>query len=343
MDFSTLIRPLPSEATFADPGFNVWCGSVIKGLDGRYHLFYSRWPTELGHYAWVTHSEVARAVSDHPLGPYEPVGAVLAPRGRVFWDGLCTHNPTVHCFGGKYYLYYMGNTGDGRAMSSLNWLHRNNQRIGVAVADDPAGPWVRSDVPLLEPTPGFHDALCMANPSVARRPDGMYLMVYKAVSDKGALPFGGPVVHVAAISSAPTGPFQKSPDAIFTCDGQEFPAEDPYIWYGQDRFWAIVKDMNGAFSGLGTSLVLFQSLNGTDWTLAEHPVVSGLRLRRSDGHDMDLQRLERPQLLFNDNGQPIALFCAAADRADLNLSFNVHIPLSQAQLCAEIKSREPGT
>ena len=47
-----------------------------------------------------------------------------------------THNPTVIRARGKYYLYYMGNTGDGSF-----WSHRNNQRIGVAVADKPEGPW----------------------------------------------------------------------------------------------------------------------------------------------------------------------------------------------------------
>jgi hypothetical protein len=37
-------------------------------------------------------------------------------------------------------------------------------------------------------------------------------------------------------------------------------------------------------------------------------------------------RLERPQLVF-ENGEPIALFCAATVRKDRNESFNVQIPL----------------
>jgi hypothetical protein len=92
----------------------------------------------------------------------------------------------------------MGNTGDRNKVSGLNWSHRNNQRIGVAVADSPAGPWKRFDKPLIDTTPGFHDAQCLANPTVTERPDGGYLMVYKAVAEKKPQPFGGPVVHIVA-------------------------------------------------------------------------------------------------------------------------------------------------
>ena len=54
--------------------------------------------------------------------------------GAEYWDGMCTHNPTVHKFNGKYYLYYMGNRGDDVLVSTpekekINWVHRNNQRI----------------------------------------------------------------------------------------------------------------------------------------------------------------------------------------------------------------------
>ena len=55
------------------------------------------------------------------------------------------------------------------------------------------------------------DALVTSNPSVAARPDGGVLMIYKAVGLKRALPFGGPVVHLVATADSPTGPFTKHP------------------------------------------------------------------------------------------------------------------------------------
>jgi predicted GH43/DUF377 family glycosyl hydrolase len=325
-DFSKMIQPVPPAAMFVDPGFIVWCGTMVRDEAGKCHLFYSRWPRELGHYAWVTHSEVAHAVADQPLGPYRFVEVALPARGADHWDGLCTHNPTVMKFGGKYYLYYMGNTGDRQPGKPLNWTHRNRQRIGVAVADSPNGPWRRTDQPLIEPTPGFYDALCLANPSVVERPEGGYLMVYKAVGDQGKPPFGGPVVHVVATSDSPTGPFTKQPQPVFTKAGDTFAAEDPFIWRGKDRYWAVVKDFKGGFTGRGPSLALFESANGIDWKPAAHPLVSTLKLTWSDGKTTPLEKLERPQI-YLENGEPAVLFCAAAPAGKLEESFNVQIPL----------------
>jgi len=325
-DFSKMIQPVPASAKFEDPGFIVWCGAMVRGEDGKYHLFYSRWPRKLGHYAWVTHSEVARAVADHPLGPFRFADVVLPERGASFWDGLCTHNPTVMKSGGKYYLYYMGNTGDRKKVSGLNWSHRNNQRVGVAVADSPAGPWKRFDKPLIDTTPGFHDAQCLANPTVTERPDGGYLMVYKAVADKKPQPFGGPVVHIVATSDSPTGPFKKHPDPVFTRPGEFFAAEDPYIWRGPDRYWAIVKDFKGVFTRKGPSLALFESADGIAWKPAAHTLVSTLTLKWADGTVTPLEKLERPQLLLVD-GEPAVLSCAAAPKGKLEESYNVQIPL----------------
>ncbi len=319
LDLQSLIKPVPAYAKFIDPNYYIWCGSMVADEKGKYHLFYSRWPRKLGFGAWATHSEVAHAVADTPLGPYHHVNIALPKRGKDFWDGLCTHNPTIHKFSDKYYLYYMGNTGN-----LSYWDNRNHQRIGVAVADDPNGPWKRFDKPLIDVTPGFYDALCCSNPSITQRPDGGYLMVYKAVGDKGKLPFGGPVVHVAATSDSPLGPFVKRPYPIFTKEGAKFPAEDPFIWYVSDRYYAIVKDMRGYFTKAGQALVLFESHNGFDWTVAPHPLVSTPQIRWDNGQIQQLARLERPQLWF-ENGKPRVLFCAA--NVDQNDSFNVHIPL----------------
>ena len=325
-DFAKMIQPVPATAKFEDPGFIVWCGTMVRDEAGKCHLFYSRWPRKLGHYAWVTSSEVAHAVADNPFGPYKFVDVALPARGTKFWDGLCTHNPTVMKFGKKYYLYYMGNTGDGKPSKTLNWSHRNNQRIGVAVADSPNGPWIRSDKPLMDVTPGFHDALCLNNPSVIQKPDGGYLMVYKAIGAKGKLPFGGPVVHIVATSDSPTGPFKKLPDPVFTAEGNAFAAEDPFIWRGPDRYWAIVKDLHGSFTKAGTSLALFESADGIKWKPAAHPLVSTLEIKNADGTTAKLMKLERPQVLL-ENGEPAVLFCAAAPVGKLEESFNVQIPL----------------
>lgn len=328
-NFNAMMRPVPATAKFADPDYNIWCGSAVKGDDDKYHMFYSRWPRGLGHQAWVTHSEVAHAESVSPFGPWRHLDVALPPRGTPFWDGSCTHNPTVLRIGKRYYLYYTGNYGDGKVQSPLNWTHRNNQRIGVAVADSPDGPWQRFDKPVIDTgsTADAPDALMTSNPSVAVRPDGGLLMVYKAVARRGSAPFGGPVTHLLASSKDPSGPFIKQQAEVFAAKNVMFAAEDPFIWHSEDRYRAVVKDMEGSFAGKRNSLVLWESVDGIAWRLSQHPLVSTLQVTWRDGSKQRLTKLERPQVLLED-GQPIALYCAAADDAAFHGSFNIQIPLA---------------
>jgi hypothetical protein len=336
-DLSRWIQPVPESARFSEPGYFVWCGSMARGDDGRCHLFYSRWPKHLGFDAWVSHSEIAHAVSEGPLGPYRPKDAALPVRGKQFWDGLCTHDPTVVRFGAKFYLYYMGNTapesmGDHpspEVMKVERWVHRNNQRIGVAVADDPDGPWTRLAEPIVAPTAGFVDALCCTDPTVTSRPGGGYVMVYKAVGDKSPLPFGGPVVHAVATSDTPTGPFRKRPQPIFTKEGVHFVAEDPFIWNDGTRCWGLLKDQGGHFTdraGSRKSLVLFRSDDGIAWQLARHPFVTAPEVAWQHRGHAQLAQLERPQIWL-ERGRPAILFAAADDSEKRSDSFNVAIPL----------------
>lgn len=312
--------------------YSVWGASVVQDDDGLFHMYYSRWPKHLG-WAWLTDSEIAHAVSESITGPWRFVDVALKRRGKEFWDGWCTHNPTIHKFDGKYYLYYMGNTGDGKVMDTpqkevLNWSHRNNQRIGVAVSDSPYGPWMRSDKPLIDISANDDDYDCLmtSNPSLCQMPDGRYLMIYKAVGKKFPLPQGGSVVHLAAISDSPTGPFKKFSKLVFHFEGERFPAEDPYIWYQDGKFRAIVKRMETAKNGC--SLMQFESDNGLDWKKSEHFIVSGLNVTFEDGSIVKLSHLERPQVYLH-NGEAGYILCAAdsIDSNNVRQSFNLQIPL----------------
>ena len=326
LNLATMFQPVPQTAKFIDDAWFIWGGSLVKSVDdGKYHMYYSRWPKELGMSAWVTHSEIAHAVSDSPFGPFEFKDVALPFRGRGFWDGAVTHNPTIHFFNGKYYLYYMGTTGDIDAENQY-WEHRNKQQIGVAVAENPDGPWKRFDTPLIGVSADStaHDALMVSNPSVTQMPDGKYLMVYKAAAKKLPMPLSGPVVHLTAVADNPDGPFVKQMHPVFTAEDAEFPAEDPYVWFAGNGYYAIVKDMHGAFTDAGRSLVLFYSANGMDWKLAEHPLVSVLEINWENEPVQKVMALERPQL-YIENGKPVALLCAVNETRDH--SFNVQIPL----------------
>lgn len=334
-DFKIEFGKVSRTSVFVSDTMSIWGGSLVKGEDGLYHMFYSRWPKAPG-WVWVSHSEIAHAVSDSPFGPFTFKDVALPERDDNFWDGSCTHNPTIHKFNGKYYLYYMGNTGDKKILgepgkSKLNYLHRNNQRIGVAVANSPYGPWKRFDKPVLDITHSdslAHDALMTSNPSVCQMTDGKILMVYKAVGKKRPMPFGGPVVHCVAVGDSPTGPYRKLPDPVFAFEGEDFPAEDPYIWYQDGRYRAIVKRIRHEGENRLFSLVHYDSEDGIHWNKAKNFEISERKITWEDGQTQQFDHLERPQVYF-ENGEPVALLCAAdtIDEQGVRHTFNVQIPL----------------
>ncbi|MDO6492702.1 MULTISPECIES: glycoside hydrolase family protein [unclassified Cellulophaga] len=333
-NFKIEFGKVSKKSIFKEEGKSVWGGSLIKGEDNLYHMFYSRWPKNIG-WEWVNYSEIAHATSPSPFGPFTFKNVALADRGVEFWDGGTTHNPTIIKVDTNYYLYYMGNTGDKKIVSKpgkpkLNWKHRNNQRIGVAVAKNLNGPWKRLDKPVIDITPNInaHDALMTSNPSVCKMPNGKILMVYKAVGKKNKLPSGGPVVHLVAIGDTPTGPFIKYPDPIFVFKGERFPAEDPYIWYQDGKYRAIVKRFKTVDKKRVFSLVHYDSEDGIKWEQGKYFNISDRTVVWEDDTETKFDHLERPQV-YLENGEPLALLCAA-DTIDVNNvrhSFNIQIPL----------------
>ncbi len=320
IDFQSLLKPASKQGIFQQAGYHVWCGTVTKGADKKYYLFYSRWPEKAGHLGWVTHSEVAVASSKSATGPFKFVKVVLAKRDKQHWDADVTHNPTVHCFNGKYYLYYMGNYGNGEF-----WNNRNHQRIGMAVAKHPLGPWQRMNQPLIDVDTTHKDSydfLMTSNPAVCKTAEGCYAMVYKSVSN-GPMPFGGKVYHKVAFADKPTGPFIKKREPIFQKDTVRFAAEDPYIWYQGTKYWALVKDFKGSFTKQGLSLALFESKDAINWQVAKYPLASTTRIQFTDTV-WNAVKVERPQLLI-EKGVPKVLYVAVM--MEHEESFNIAIPL----------------
>ena len=192
--FAQRLCPAPLDGGFALEDFWVWCGSVVRDADGRYHMFASRWLRSLSFLPhWVTNSEIVRASSDTPAGPYQFEEVVLPARGAQFWDGCMTHNPTIHRSGDTYLLFYVGTTYDepmptpeapqrwGSPLVMQVMQARANQRIGLATAPSPLGPWTRRDTPILAPRPDQWDALITSNPAPCVLEDGSVLLIYKSI------------------------------------------------------------------------------------------------------------------------------------------------------------------
>jgi len=333
MAFINRVRPAPVGGGFAMDEFWVWCGSVIQGDDGRYHMFAARWPKELPFFdGYKTHSEIVRAVSDTPEGPYAFQEQVLPARGPEFWDGQMTHNPTIHKAGDSYLLFYIGATyPDPRPTAKELWdggLTKPNDsyrtiRIGLATAPSVLGPWTRRDEPILLPRPGKWDGSVVTNPAPCVCDDGRILMLYRSNTPDG-LRIG------ATMADHADAPFERiADDPVLRLEGGNF-VEDPFVWWATDHFEMLAKDMTGGITGEKHAGVHATSTNGTEWTMCDPPKAYSRRIVWDDGSTTEQGCVERPQLLFHD-GVPTHLFAATADGPggfrNATRTWNMVIPL----------------
>lgn len=320
MNFKELMQPVQEKSVFYMKEDFAWGGTMAKTADGKCHLIFSKWPREKGFSAWVTDSELGYAIADNPLGPYEYKGVALSGNGGTNWDADVIHNPTMLEYEGKYYLYYMGNKGNGEF-----WDNRNNQRIGVAVADHPGGPWTTFKEPVMNVTEGSWDHLMVSNPTVAISPAGKIVMVYKGVGE-GTLPVGGPVVCGVAEADHPLGPFTKVAGPIMSNPENNWAVEDPFIWCQDNKFYALVKDFQGYFTKAGKDTVaLFESEDGREWKASENPCAFTREIQWKSGEVSTVDNLERPQI-WSENGVPTVLLCAMKVKED---TYNVQISLKK--------------
>lgn len=317
MDFQTRIQSAPTSGGFSLEGYWIWCGSVVRGEDARYHMFASRIPTSVPFSPhWLTNSEVVRASSDTPEGPYRFEEVVLPPRDHECWDGRMTHNPTIHRSDGTYYLYYTGSTYSGPTPSAEYQINqsdpvrleaRTNQRVGVATSSSVFGPWKRSAEPLLSPRHGTWDALMTTNPAPCILEDGTCLLAYKAVAFEGdKLRYG------MARSDSPLGPFTDRGDEPMLTFEPDVSIEDAYLWRENDRFYMLFNDLQGHVTGEDHAGGLAESEDGSRWRISDHPKAYSRTVRWDDGTTTTQGSLERPQLLIQE-GRPTHLFAATAD------------------------------
>lgn len=337
LNFQQMIQEVDSTEIFFSDDYYTWCSSVIRGEDGRYHMFYSRWPHGRrspdddamnyifdGFRGWCKYSEIAYAVSDKLNGPYKYVSTILKGNGDAGrWDRFTMHNPQIRKFGSYYYLYYISNSFDSllqfKDASKMtgdwkHWLKYNcTQKIGVikskSIHSLVNGNYERSSMPLMAPD-NINTFEVATNPTVTMGPDGKYYMMYKSRK-----PNVGNMTFWMATSDKPDGPY-KMLGEVFT--SSEMACEDPCMWYDKKRkrFYAAVKYYSNSKQLVPQfgALALITSIDGLHWQAAAHPLISLRAIKMKNGNKIELAHLERPFVVTDNNGQPVALFAAASIR-----------------------------
>lgn len=349
----------------------VWCGSAIQAEeDGKYYLFYSAMKSgpEQPKFidAWLLGSMIGIAVSDSPYGGYKDIGIVYNKDGyrsdTCSWDSQSVHNPHIKRYNGKYYLYYCATVDPGENARVKGKLSRRdrlqqNQKLGVlcfnSMKELLEGKFSCNEQPLLAPRTRMKpDNVLEPSPEgTVPKPDNLILVnpavVYHPLKKKYYLYFKGNVydptwrgVHGVAIADAPEGPFIVQDDYVFefeTGDNRKLNAEDPFVWYHRkdNCFYAVFKDFTGGFTKGMPGLAIMCSKDGIHWELPEHSLFMNKEIVIKNGKHINVDRLERPQLLLDKKDEPIVLY-SACSITPLNMkqdgsSFNIQIPIIRSK------------
>lgn len=317
-DLQAQLQPLAATAVFEAPDWHHWGASLLQDAQGRWHMFYSRWPNTADAQQqpdafkdWLWRSEIAHATASSLDGPWQYEGVALAGRGAGHWDQLSVHNPRIRRFGDRFYLYYIGNQNPAgldtdRSSRGPNWMRvRNSQRTGVAVAVSLDGPWQRFEEPLI--APGGPVTNVAVNPTMTQRHDGTFLAMVK-----GDAPGSRQHRYGMLLGAAPTGPFEWQAQAFDT----GFGSEDPDIWYDRERrcYFALVtqtfRNQRRNYVGADGAIALFRSVDGLAWQDCEHPAAVPRTLRMHDGSERQFWRVERPGAVFDNKGKLVGIAVA---------------------------------
>lgn len=334
-----LPRTVSRSAGFQMEGYWIWCPSVIRGDDGKYHMFASRWPKSIVfHPGWMTNSEIVRAVSDTPEGPYIFQEVVLPARGAEYWDGRATHSGRIIRWRDLFVLFYTGIThplpdvapGEPLTVQDPRCIvARSSKRIGIAVSKSILGPWQRFDAPILPTRPNSFYSFLTSNPAPVVTPDGRILLIFKSRRYNGNT-HSDMMIGVAEADTV-FGPYRVLTDQPIFGPTRLGEIEDPFVWCDGREYHMIAKDMHGTLCGEFHGGVHACSPDAIHWRLHANPLAYSRTIRWDNGDIQTLGSFERPSLLF-ENGRPTHLFGAVADGPGgfvaASRTWNIAVPLA---------------
>ena len=186
-----------------DEAMKQWCywdGQIIKGPDGKFHMFASRWDQARGHRGWGS-SLAVHAIADKVTGPYVDKG--------IMWpddQGGKGHNVTA--------LVLPNNEGYAVVVSET----RKTPDVFVSKSLD--GPWVLK---------GTIQGVQNSNISIMVRPDGDFEIV----------PRNGQV-YISKKDDGILGPYKSMGPSVFPRGSQYPNMEDPCVFYAGGLYHIVV-------------------------------------------------------------------------------------------------------
>ncbi len=259
-----------------------WDGGVIKGDDGKYHIYASRWTQTVSHSdGWKKNSMAIHAVSDNIMGPYR--------NEELIWPNWKQENEDVHLgIGSNVFGFRMH---DGRYGVVTSEVTPGT----VFASDSPDGPFeclgeIKVDYN------GYPSGLAhynfgyqhMSNVMILPRPDGKYMIIGRStaplISENGIL---GPY----KIMGYPVyGKYLHLPQGF---------NEDPTVWYSGGLYHIVYNHWPSSVS------YHFTSKDGiSDWRFrgeAFNKKTSPI-FKYDDGTENKWVMIERPTAVIGDDG-----------------------------------------
>ena len=302
-NFRDRLTPINRILDLTDEGWAVWGCSPIYGPDKKVHVFFARAPETISE--WPTKGEIAHATADNPEGPYTFHSTIIKGRGKGYWDGLGIINPRIYKVDGKFALFYTAC--EELPQNKRYGMHYD--KIGLMLSDD-LWHWSRANngEPVLSPSddPNAWDSYVTNNASFIKHPEtGEYWLYYRGARSRNkgvhdciglvkSTSLEGPYVRVKENPIINTIGMTNVHDSSF----RGF--EDPCVWFEKGKFRMLVHDlgynleMNGGY--------YMESFDGIHWS------EPALGYYGSTYYWNEKGRVETPQLLLNDNGEPEYLF-----------------------------------
>jgi len=272
--------------------WNYWDGPILRGSDGRYRMFASRWDQARGHNAWWQ-SKAVTAVSKSLFGPYRDVG-LNWPSDR---DGL-GHNVTPLRMPDGRYAIVVSETRNGDVFVSAS-IDGPWRFLGSIAVDQSKyrSVFLATDMMEKDATPKPWRA---SNVSIITRPDGAYEIVQRSgqilLSKKGIL-----------------GPYEVTGRSIFI-DLPGLPQkrldrlEDPTLWFSGGWYHMLVNHWEDRRA---YHLISRDGITGWRFQgLAYEPESDFIRY--TDGTVNHWNKLERPAVVI-EHGHVKALTFAVID------------------------------
>jgi hypothetical protein len=340
---------------------STWGGSVeYNERDGLYHMFASEIINNCGLYSWTTNSQVIRAVSESPYGPYEKVQTIVPIFAH---DTNVVRVPTT----GEWVLYITARQGVKPRDCRNDTTAATTRRRRAAVDEDdvppkdtfmlwshnPAGPWSKP-VLVLNSTKWNSDywakynttAKCDSNLNGIIMDDGSFVGLWRRCETPELLT----VPHLLTASDwrDPTTYRPHVDFPLFVLGGSG--AEDPSnLWTtrtsdmkpGQVAFHAIFHDeqatrcMLGWCGGVGRHAVSLSDANGTSVGSWRYSTVNAYDryVRFSNGTTVRADTRARPHVILDPvSRQPIAVSTGLKETDESGYVWTLVTPLRLSQL-----------